>query len=179
MILEAFTEAVRSTPIDRVTVADLARRTGLSRQTFYAHFEDKYQMSIAVFERGFAPVAAANRAGETTWLEAGIRHLAIYKADPAFYRNALSSYERCGLRFYLNERIYQEFLFKCLGRGLNANDPDQLFALRMYALSTNEVTFGWVEDGCVESEETIVRRFDLCRPLILSPYLEDAGSYTP
>ncbi len=179
LIVDTFKRTVREMPIDRCTVADIARRTGLSRQAFYSHFEDKYALSIRIFEEDFAPVALACRERHMTWLESGRAHLAIYRNDKDFYRNVLSSRERCGLREYLNTRIYGEFRYKCLMRGMDPSDSDALYAVRMYTYTTNQVTVEWVEGGCVEPEGEIVRRFDLCRPLIISPYLADDDSYVP
>ena len=53
------------------------------------------------------------------------------------------------------------------------------YELIFCALSMNEVAFEWIGGGCTELEHAIVWRFDLCRPLILSSYLEDYGSYIP
>lgn len=179
MIESAFKDVMHVMPIDRCTVADLARRSGLSRQAFYSHFEDKYELSIRIFERSFTPMAERNRSGATSWLESGVEHLGIYKADPVYYKNVLSSYERCALRAYLDTRIFGEFQFKCLSRGMDPDDSDAMFAVRMYAHSTNQVTFEWIDGGCLEPEKEIVRLFDVCRPLILSPYLGEQGSYVP
>ncbi|MEC4184521.1 TetR/AcrR family transcriptional regulator C-terminal domain-containing protein [Adlercreutzia sp. R21] len=174
--MEAFKRIVAEKPIDKVTVAELVRETGLSRQAFYNHFLDKYDLSIQIYEQSFAPVAQGHRDRITTWLESGIQHLEIYAADKDYYRNVLSSYDRSSLRFYLKDRMYHEFRHKCELRGAVFDTEDKVYALKMVVFATNEMTFEWVENGCQEPAEVIVKRFDLCRPMILSPYLEDTDS---
>lgn len=175
----ALKKLMQSTPLDKISVVDIALEAELSRQTFYMHFKDRYDLVIYIFEQSFKEVAAKNRTGETTWLESGVQHLSIYKKDLAFYQNALRSYDRNSLRAYLKERIYEEFYYKCTKKGLDPNDENALYALKIVVLATNEATFEWVENGCIEPEEVIVRRFDLLRPLILSPFLEDVDSEHP
>lgn len=176
IFMDAFKSLVSVTPIDKVTVTDLVKATGLSRQAFYSHFDDKHHLSIEIYEESFAPIAQGHRLHETTWLESGVQHLEIYAADKDYYRNVLSSYDRSSLRFYLKDRMYHEFRHKCELRGARFETEDEVYALKMVVSSTNELTFEWVERGCPEPAEVIVRRFDLCRPLILSRYLEDRDS---
>ena len=176
ILIDSFKRVISTTPIDKATVGQIAREAGVSRQAFYDRFTDKYDASIQIFEQSFGPVAEGHRNRETTWLESGVQHLSIYAADKDYYRNVLSSYDRSSLRFYLNKRMYNEFYHKCALRGARFKSDDELYALKMVVFATNEMTFEWIEQGCREPAEVIVKRFDLCRPLILSPYLEDKDS---
>ena len=148
LFIATFKEIVSRTPIDKVTVAELVRRAGLSRQAFYNHFLDKHDLAIQIYEQSFAPIAQGHRNRETTWLESGIQHLEIYAADKEYYRNVLSSYDRSSLRFYLKDRMYQEFRHKCELRGAVFDTADQIYALKMVVFATNEMTFEWIERGC-------------------------------
>lgn len=176
MFMRSFRELVREAPIDKVSVSEICRKAGLSRQAFYAHYLDKYDLSIKVYEAEFAPIAQGHRNRETTWLESGIQHLEIYARDPKYYRNVLSSRDPSGLRAYLADRMFEEFKHKCEMRGAVFESEEMLYALNMVVATTNELTFAWVEGGCLEAPEEIVKRFDLCRPLVLAPYLEDKDS---
>lgn len=164
------------TPIDKVTVSAICAEADLSRQAFYSRYLDKYDLSIRIFEKSFAPVAQGHRDRKTTWLESGVQHLSIYAADPSYYRNVLSSHDRSSLRVYLRGRMYEEFRHKCEMLGATFSREEESYALEMVVMATNELTFQWVEGGCRESPEEIVQRFDLCRPLILAPYLQDRDS---
>lgn len=176
MFMRSLKDLVRKAPIDKVSVSEICRKAGLSRQAFYAHFIDKYDLSIQVYESEFTPIAEGHRNHETTWLESGIQHLEIYARDPEYYRNVLSSRDPAGLRAYLASRMYEEFKHKCEMRGAVFESEEMLYALSTVVATTNELTFAWVEGGCIETPGEIVRRFDLCRPLVLAPFLEDDDS---
>lgn len=42
MIREAFISLLKEKPIDKITVVDIVQRSNLSRNTFYAHYQDVY-----------------------------------------------------------------------------------------------------------------------------------------
>lgn len=50
----ALVETLRATPLSKVTVAGLATRVGISRQAFYYHFIDVYDLAAWVFETEIA-----------------------------------------------------------------------------------------------------------------------------
>ena len=176
MFMRSFRELVREAPIDKVSVSEICRKAGLSRQAFYAHYLDKYDLSIRIFEKEFTPVAQDHRDGTTTWLESGVKHLEIYARDPEYYRNVLSSRDPAGLRAYLPRRLFAEFKHKCELRGAVFDSDEMIFALETVVATNVNLTFAWVEKGCMETPDEVVRKFDMPRPLILSPYLEDVDS---
>ncbi|MEC4272094.1 TetR/AcrR family transcriptional regulator [Adlercreutzia sp. R25] len=178
IIADAFRELARSTPIDKISVAAISREAGLSRQVFYSYFIDKFDLSIRIYEVEFAPIAQKHRDGVMTWNESGIEHLNIYARDPDYYRNVLSSFDPAGLRSHLTKRMRDEFKYKCERRGAVFDNEEMDYALRAVVGTINELTYAWINRGCPEPPEELVRRFDLCRPFILAPYLEDTDSTT-
>ena len=50
----ALKDQLRSTPLDKVTVSSLTAQAGITRQTFYYHFADVYDLAVWVFEQEVA-----------------------------------------------------------------------------------------------------------------------------
>lgn len=48
-IVETFVELLEERPIDKITVSELAQRCGVSRNTFYYHFGDVYEVVDELF----------------------------------------------------------------------------------------------------------------------------------
>jgi AcrR family transcriptional regulator len=46
----ALLELCKSKPISKITVQELADRSGICRKTFYNHFKDKFDLAVWVFE---------------------------------------------------------------------------------------------------------------------------------
>src|SRR5512142_1462646 len=51
---QAFADLLREKGFQAITVQDIARRAGLNRATFYAHFTDKYALLDHRIRQGFA-----------------------------------------------------------------------------------------------------------------------------
>ncbi len=74
--------------LDRITVAEICRNAGISRQTFYRHFSSKYDIPwwYSIFCRQFY----LNEIGRTIDWEPGYyHHLLLLTREADFYRKAL------------------------------------------------------------------------------------------
>lgn len=65
LIVEKFEEMARSKPIDRITVTDLVQACGISRQTFYYHYQDILDVIEATLRRGMEQLQARCRTAGT------------------------------------------------------------------------------------------------------------------
>ena len=54
LLLKAFEELLAEKSLETITVQDIADRATVNRATFYAHFEDKYDLLDQAFEEAFA-----------------------------------------------------------------------------------------------------------------------------
>ena len=67
MIAEAFIRLSKQKNIDKITVKDLVEACGISRQTFYYHFHDVYDLMRWIFEREAANLAQTVREAGGDW----------------------------------------------------------------------------------------------------------------
>jgi AcrR family transcriptional regulator len=125
-LLDAMTRATAEKGYGRVTVSDVVARAGVSRRTFYEHFEDKESCLLAAATEGTAAVLA--RIAEATqeldadagWqdaLRAGIdAYVGTLAANPDFARTFLvdipgTSPEAIELRRRLYDRFVDLYRF--------------------------------------------------------------------
>ena len=54
LLAGALKEQLADTPLDRVTVAGLVRQVGITRQAFYYHFANVYELAAWLFEQEIA-----------------------------------------------------------------------------------------------------------------------------
>jgi AcrR family transcriptional regulator len=93
-LLEAVGRAVAEKGYAAATIDDVVRDAGVSKKTFYEHFQDKLQCFLAAYESAsddlYEHVRAAQDAAGAAWLErthAGIRaYLRWLAAEPALAR---------------------------------------------------------------------------------------------
>lgn len=62
-------ECMKTTPVDRITVKDIVEGCGLTRQTFYRNFKDKYDLINWYFDKlvlqSFEQIGVGHTVGES------------------------------------------------------------------------------------------------------------------
>ncbi len=67
-IMDAFLKLLEENPLDRITVGDIIRECGVSRNTFYYHFGDIYALLKAVLQRDMDRLVSQRKQGDS-WEE--------------------------------------------------------------------------------------------------------------
>jgi len=88
---------------DRVTVGDIVKECGVNRQTFYYHFNDKYELLDWIYyNETFVPLTAD--ISFVNWDEKLYELLQIMRRNKAFYMNTI----KC------SDNFFEEYLLKML-----------------------------------------------------------------
>ncbi len=146
-IRQALTDLCETTSFEKVSVKMICERAGISRQTFYQYYRDKYEVSIAIQEE----ILGNNfrELGKTIgWREAYLntfRQMEKYRLSmttmqasrdvnaimPTAERNSLRDFEQCYIARY-------------------GAKPTGLVAFQMYWFSrfATDVPAQWIDDGC-------------------------------
>jgi AcrR family transcriptional regulator len=119
-MLEAMTRAVAARGYVNVTVADVVALAGVSRTTFYVHFEDREQCFLEAYAEGsralVTEIAAAVRSSHSVdWhdrVSTGItRYLELLASDPDLARALLVDILGAGPRaVQLRRRVFSSFV---------------------------------------------------------------------
>lgn len=90
-------------PFAKISISDITSECGLNRQSFYYHFQDKYQLlSYVYYNDLFKNITRG--VNFDNWYERLEGFLENMKKDKDFYSNTLN----------YNEKIFEEFLFKSM-----------------------------------------------------------------
>lgn len=90
LLADALTGLMECKPLDQVRVAEIASAAGVSKQTFYHHFSDKYHLMECCFRDMFA--APFKRMGTLApFDECYIEFLQLCHQRKTFLRNAFTS----------------------------------------------------------------------------------------
>ena len=90
-------------PIDRITVNDLVETCGVSRQTFYYHFDDVYDLLEWVFEEDANRVLPRKVVYEH-WREDVLSFMVYLQENSSFTLNVYNSNSRIYMLRYLRGR---------------------------------------------------------------------------
>lgn len=134
LIADKFEEMARTRPIDRITVTDLVQACGISRQTFYYHYQDILDVVETNLHRVIDDLQARSRAAGSLeevlrlWLASGIEH-------SSQLRKLMNSQHREHIGEVIRRTVHACFrdMVRTLLPSTAASDGDQEMALNFCA----------------------------------------------
>ena len=155
LFAKAIKSLIKKQPLDKITVTDIVSTAGKTRQTFYRHFQDKYDLVNWYFEKlVLKSFEEMNQGG--TLQEALNLKFAFIEQEHAFFKEAFKSNDYNNLIHYdfcCIYDFYKEYKNKNTGKTLSS-DID--FLLKMYCRGSVDMTVEWVLNDMPISKEDIV-----------------------
>ncbi|MBR5489860.1 MAG: TetR/AcrR family transcriptional regulator C-terminal domain-containing protein [Oscillospiraceae bacterium] len=151
-LAEALKTVMRTKAFDKISVSDIISECGISRRTFYYHFQDKQDLLCWYFdydvckELGASDIIIDKDGNRKLFVNALLYYM--YERRE-FYANALASTAQNGLRSHLFEYIYryrrQQILNLLDGRYM---DPFGMkFLAEYFTHAIVGIILNWANDG--------------------------------
>lgn len=149
-------ELTKKKSFDKITVSDITQSCGLNRQTFYYHFQDKYELVDWIYYNEVISIII-NDLNYDNWDEKVLQFLAKLKEEEYFYINTLKASVENEFREYLF-KITAELLCDIISAitvNTNANEKDIRFVAEFYAFGIVGVVLAWAQHGMKETPEYV------------------------
>ena len=169
---DALKELMQTTSFEKITVSDIADLSKIHRQTFYYHFQDRYELlDWMLYSELLAPFLD-NLSFDNVYDKLGNMFSTI-KRDKKFYQNALriNSDE---LTRYVSRIATEQFtenvksIFEKTGIESRGYENDVLIA-EFFGYGFTGVIMSWAARGMKESPEIMTQRirnlFDSCKQI--------------
>jgi probable dihydroxyacetone kinase regulator len=157
----ALKQALRTTPLAKVTVSGLAASAGVNRQTFYAHFSDVYDLAAWVFTTEVASHIMAH-ASYAEWAE-GFSELLGYMSDHRDQTYAvIRSLKHAELEAFFH-RSLREMMRVIVGElegGLTLRPADREFVIDHYTLVVLGHLLHWLATDMRENPFVLTERLE-------------------
>ncbi len=151
-----------SKSLDKITIQDLADACGISRSTFYYHFEDIYALVEWVCMEDFSR-ALAGKKTHSTW-ESGFREIFYeIRKDKAFIYNVYRYMDPRLIENYLHKRT-AELLYGVVeeaAAGMNVTEEQKHYIAEFYQYGFVGTVTGWVDRGMKEDPDLLVERLGI------------------
>ena len=152
---QAIKGLIKVHPLDKIAVTDIVTRSGMTRQTFYRYFKDKYDLVNWYFEK--LVLKSFRQMGDGCSLQEALQlKFAFIKSEHSFFKEAFKSNDYNNLIHYdfcCIYDFYKEYIHKNTGKTLSS-DID--FLLKMYCRGSVDMTVEWVLNDMPISKEDIV-----------------------
>lgn len=139
--------------LDKITVTDIVKHSGMTRQTFYRYFQDKYDLVNWYFEK-LADKSFRQIGNSSTLREGLIKKFSFLLNDKVFFMQAFQSKDYNNVENYDYQCIL-EFYSQIIQKKIGDIPHDILFLLEMYCHGSITMTVRWAVEGMNESPEIV------------------------
>lgn len=170
LFVEAFDQLMEQKPIDHIRVAEIAEGSGLTKQTFYRHFTDKYELLEYSFRLKFAEPLARIAANEPF---AGCCDslLLIGSKNRSYMKNAFGSNDVNSLFKAMRDALRDAYHDRLTMQGI-ADEDEVKFMADFYVKGFVGMTRRWLSIGMDLPRDVIVNYAVACLPQKLAPFFK-------
>lgn len=160
--------------INHITVGEIAEAAGVSRMTFYYHFEDIYDLVAWMIDEETSRAFAENRT-VYTWQQGFVSLLEAVRDNSDLILNVYRSASREQLEIYIN-RLAGRMLTDIIdeqARGLNLSEETKRYVASYYTFAFVGVIMEWLRSGMKTELRTVV---DIAGRAIRGEFISDIES---
>lgn len=179
MLADALKEQMNKTSFEKISVTDITNMCGFHRQTFYYHFEDKYQLlDWIVCQELIAP------------LTDGINLDNLYDRLYDLFKTMLDNkkFYQSTFKISFNEiskyisKLATDVFIKVLediekDLGINSVDEENVISAEFFGYGISGVILGWAQKGMKESPALMVERLEniisACKKIVVDRYFSN------
>lgn len=146
-IAKAVKELTRKKPFDKISVGEITEECGLNRQTFYYHFQDKYELlSWIYYQEAFLPIM--DGISFDNWDERIYCLFDLMKKERYFYVNTIKHASNYFQEYLM--KIAETILDEAIGvidADLDIDEDDRALIVRFYAYGVCGTVVQWATSG--------------------------------
>jgi probable dihydroxyacetone kinase regulator len=157
-IASGMKELTKKKSFDKITVSDITEACGLNRQTFYYHFQDKFELVDWIYYN--ETISIIYNLDYDNWDSKVLEMLTKIKAEDYFYISTLRATVGNEFREYLF-RVTVEFfcdLIERVATNADMGEEEIRFIAEFYAFGIVGVIISWAQKGMKETPEYITEQ---------------------
>lgn len=149
---DAAKHLMQTEDLEKISVAAICRQAGVSRQSFYRNFQDKFDLVNWCFEK-LAEKSFKQMGVSCTLKEGLVMKFTFLQKEKAFFTQAFKSDDVNSLKEYDYQCILQFYTDKIENKLKHKMDRQTAFTLKMYCAGSITMTVDWVNKGMKTSPE--------------------------
>ncbi|MEM1484432.1 dihydroxyacetone kinase transcriptional activator DhaS [Oscillospiraceae bacterium PP1C4] len=154
-IASALKKLCQTKPFDKISIADITESCGLNRQSFYYHFQDKYELlNWIYYNEGFVNVT--DGINFSNWSNRLLQLLQTMQKDKLFYMNTIKSQDSSFEEYLckITHTLFYDAIEK-LDTHKDLSEDHKNFYAQFYAFGICGVVASWAKDGMKTPPEQV------------------------
>lgn len=156
-ILKVFGDLAASRPVDKITVKDITDQCGISRNTFYYHYQDIYQVLKAYVQYSAEHVIELMVEDEGEDGKAGLKEIRYLEANRELLCNLYRSAANEEVRNCLQSasQIIFDRLIESVSQGMEVQAEDKKILSAVCQYTVRGIMTSWMEEDGMPNGETL------------------------
>ena len=142
-LANAMKKCMYSSPVEKITVKEISDACGVTRQTFYRNFKDKYDLINWYFDKILVESFRQMGEGYTVY-ESLVNKFEYIQMEQLFFKAAFKNDDQNNLREHDFELIRQFYIDQIENKSHRKISDKLLFQLEMYCQGSVFMTTQWV-----------------------------------
>jgi probable dihydroxyacetone kinase regulator len=181
-------ELTKKKSFDKITVQDITEICGLNRQTFYYHFQDKYELVDWIYYNE-AISLIVNDLTFDNWDKKLLEMLTKMKEEDYFYENTLKASLENEFKEYLYQvasELFCDIIDRIAERDIKDSidgeirEDSKRFFSKFFAYGIVGIIISWAQNGMKESPQYVASHLkslsEGAKKLAVSRYLQEAAN---
>jgi len=157
ILIDSLNNVLQVKPIDKITVKDIVTECNLTRQTFYNHFSDIYEL-VEYSACQNAEKILENVADYENWQKGFYDVMIVMKDNKSIVQNVYQSLYRDLMEKYIYKVIYNYIIavVEKQATGMVVDQKHKDFIAHFYSLAFIALILEWMKDGMKDDPQEIV-----------------------
>lgn len=165
---ESLLELAKSKPLNKITIKEISNNCSMTREAFYYHFSDRYELMIWIYEDQIKQFIEKEILKDPI-IKVCAKTLFVMRNHYHFYKKAFEDpiFVNLVLKSYIDNIT---FCLNSHDAGKELSNPDVQFAIRFYANGHLNMIIEWILQETKEKEEILASRICAIMPSVLRKY---------
>lgn len=171
---EAIKTLLLSKSFEKITIADIVQSIDISRQSFYAHYPDKYALICDIHDDVLQK--SLKKIGyDLSWAEGVYQLYSLMKDNAPFYTKIFKGYDNNFLYEYHLKTVMDTY--ERIIDYQNQFCDEAKFSLELYCRGAVSMIVKWVTTGMKETPDELISLYFYTMPPIIKKALIDSNNY--
>lgn len=172
-LAEALEDICKQKTLENITVREIASEAGVTRQVFYHHFEDKFDLAAWInYVHMYQSVKKSMEEDPTQmWYLATSYWMEQMLENKEFYMNAFQSSSQKEFQRIIREFFFGAHKWQLEQRAKHEINEEEEFALRLYIYGGMEKIYEWVGKGMNTPISRMIELLQISMPVVIAKWI--------